>query len=209
MNDIKAKAVICSTEPPAITLDELEIADIDAMYCADEPTTYRPQWRIADDGCADWAVRKLAEEKAELDRIKILADEQTQRIKEKVKLSERRYENSTAFLTGKLQEYFETVPHRSTAIQQSYRLLSGSLIKKLGGPSMTYNSGKLLEWLKSCNLSDYVKVEESPMWGELKKKLKIIGSFAVIEDTGEVVEGVEIVEKPDVFIVTTTKERKI
>ena len=35
-------------------------------------------------GCADWACRKIAEEKAELDRIRELADAQIQKIEEKV-----------------------------------------------------------------------------------------------------------------------------
>ena len=35
-----------------------------------------PRFRITDDRCADWAVRKIAEERAEYDRLKELADQQ-------------------------------------------------------------------------------------------------------------------------------------
>ena len=94
-----------------VTLDELEGLDMSVFY-ADEYSGSFTEWRIADDGCADWAVVKIAEERAELARIKALADEQIDRIMAKVQAAERRCENGTAYLTSKLAEYFGTVPHK-------------------------------------------------------------------------------------------------
>ena len=123
-------------QAPAVTLDELEGMD-DALWAQDEAEDApRPAWRITDDGCADWACRKIAEEKAELDRIRELAEAQIQKIEEKLAAAERRYENGTRFLTGKLAEYFETVPHKATKTKESYRLLSGTLTRKFGGSQM-------------------------------------------------------------------------
>lgn len=34
---------------------------------------------------------------------------------------------------------------------------------------------------------------------KLKKKVKVVDSLAVVEKTGEVVEGVEIIERPEEF----------
>lgn len=50
---------------PAATLEELEEFDIGSV--ADQEA---PRFRITDDRCADWAVRKIAEERAEYDRLK-------------------------------------------------------------------------------------------------------------------------------------------
>jgi len=50
---------------PAATLEELEEFDLGSV--ADQET---PRFRITDDRCADWAVRKIAEERAEYDRLK-------------------------------------------------------------------------------------------------------------------------------------------
>lgn len=70
-------------QAPAVTLDELEGMD-DALWTQDEAEDApRPAWRITDDGCADWACRKIAEEKADLDRIRELADAQIQKIEER------------------------------------------------------------------------------------------------------------------------------
>lgn len=100
---------------------------------------------------------------------------QIQRIEEKVAAAERRCENGTRFLTGKLAEYFETVPHKKTKTKESYRLLSGSLTKKLGGTQMKQDDEKLLEYLKASGNEDMIKVTEKPAWGEFKKRLVIMG----------------------------------
>lgn len=71
---------------PSVTLEELEGMD-DALWTQEETEGPRPAWRITDDGCADWACRKIAEEKAELDRIRELADAQIQKIEEKLNVA--------------------------------------------------------------------------------------------------------------------------
>lgn len=185
---------------PAATLDELEGMDMEAFASQEQPEGPR-EWRIADDGAADWAVRKIAEERAELARIRELADEQIARIEEKLAAAERRCENGTRFLTAKLAEYFETVPHKTTKTKHSYRLLSGTLTKKLGGTTMKQNDEKLLEFLKASGNDDMIQTTEKPKWGEFKKRLEIMGGQIVDTLTGELVEGVELIEKPDTFSV--------
>ena len=156
---------------------------------------------ITDDGCADWACRKIAEEKAELDRIRELADAQIQKIEEKVAAAERRFQNGTRFLTGKLAEYFETVPHKTTKTKASYRLLSGTLTRKFGGTTMKQDDEKLVQFLKDSGQLEFIKTEEKPRWGDFKKRLEIIGGSVVDKETGEIVEGVTVETKPDTFTV--------
>ena len=189
------------SDPPAVTLDELDELDMDSFGRSETDEGPRPAWRITDDGCADWAVRKIAEEKAELDRIKRLADEQIQKIEEKVAAAERRFQNGTGFLTGKLAEYFQTVPHKTTKTKHSYRLLSGTLTLKLGGTQLKQNDDKLLDYLKASGNGDMIQTVEKPKWGEFKKRLQIVGASVVDSTTGEIVEGVEIISKPDTFTV--------
>lgn len=188
-------------QAPAVTLDELEGMD-DALWTQDEAEDApRPAWRITDDGCADWACRKIAEEKAELDRIRELADAQIQKIEEKVAAAERRFQNGTRFLTGKLAEYFETVPHKATKTKESYRLLSGTLTRKFGGSQMKQDDAQLVQYLKDSGQLEFIKTEEKPKWGDFKKRLEIIGGSVVDKETGEIVEAVQIIEKPDTFTV--------
>lgn len=136
--EIKEATAVPTTEPeaPAVTLDELEGMDMNMFDAEETESAPRPVWRITDDGCADWACRKIAEEKTELDRITALGESQIEKIQQRIDAAQRRYENGTRFLTGKLAEYFETVPHKTTKTKHSYRLLSGTLVKKIGGNTM-------------------------------------------------------------------------
>lgn len=188
------------TEAHAVTLEELEGIDMTAFAESEEPEGKKP-WRIADDSAADWAVQKIAEERAELARIEALAAEQTARINEKVEAARRRCENGTAFMTSKLAEYFETVPHKETKTKHSYRLLSGTLVRKIGGVSMEKDDEKLIEHLRASGNEEYIQLTAKPMWGEYKKRLEIMGSHVIDKDTGELVEGVTVTEKPDTFVV--------
>ena len=185
---------------PSVTLEDLEGMD-DALWTQEETEGPRPAWRITDDGCADWACRKIAEEKAELDRIRQLAEAQIQKIEEKLAAAERRYENGTRFLTGKLAEYFETVPHKATKTKESYRLLSGTLTRKYGGAQMKQDDAQLVQYLKDSGQLEFIKTEEKPKWGDFKKRLEIVGGSVVDKETGEIVEAVQIIEKPDSFSV--------
>lgn len=94
---------------PAVTLDELEQVDLGTV----EQGECAP-FRITDDRCADWAIRKIAEERGEYNRLKELADQQKAAIDEKVEAARRRMENGTGFLTSCLADFFRTVPHKTT-----------------------------------------------------------------------------------------------
>lgn len=48
---------------------------------------------------------------------------------------------------------------------------------------------------------DMIQTTEKPKWGEFKKRLEIVGGQIVDKTTGELVEGVQIIEKPDTFTV--------
>lgn len=90
---------------PAATLDELEQVDLGTVAEGE-----RAPFRITDDRCADWAIRKIADERSEYDRLKALADEQIAAINEKVAAARKRMENGTSYLTSCLADFFTTVP---------------------------------------------------------------------------------------------------
>lgn len=102
---------------------------------------------------------------------------------------------------AELAEYFETVPHKTTKTKHSYRLLSGTLVKKIGGSTMKQDDDTLLAYLKASGNEDMIQNTEKPKWGEFKKRLEIVGGQIVDKTTGELVEGVQIIEKPDTFTV--------
>lgn len=189
-------AAIEQAEP--ITLSELEAITLPG----DLPETEQPpRFAIRDDECADWAIQKIKTERAEYERLSDLAEKQIAAIREKVEAAKRRADQNTQYLTYCLSEFFETVPHKATKTTEKYRLLSGTLTKKLGAVKLAQDPEKLVTWLKANGYTDAIKVEETPKWGDLKKRLAVTGDIVTIVDTGEIVEGVTATQAPDVFVV--------
>ena len=181
---------------PAATLDELEQVDLGTVAEGE-----RAPFRITDDRCADWAIRKIADERGEYDRLKALADEQIAAINEKVAAARKRMENGTSYLTSCLADFFATVPHKETKTTEKYRLLSGTLTFKKGTTKTKLDETKLVPWLKANGYGELVKVEESTRWADLKKLLSYTGDIATLTETGEIVEGVTVYETPGIFTV--------
>lgn len=181
---------------PAVTLDELEQVDLGTVAEGEHAP-----FRITDDRCADWAIRKISEERKEYTRLKDLADEQIAAINEKVAAAQRRMENGTAFLTSCLADFFNTVPHKKTKTTEKYRLLSGTLTLKKGTTKAKLDETKLVPWLRANGYEALVKVEESTRWADLKKLLSYTGDIATLTETGEIVEGITAYETPDTFTV--------
>ena len=190
-------------EAPAVplTLDTLE--ELTLPGDADPDEEQAPQrWSITDDGCADWALKKIKTEQDEHDRVVALADQEIARLLELKAKADRRLQQNTAFLTSMLEQFFGTVEHKKTKTgTETYRLLHGQLVRKPAGFKPAPDHEKLVPWLRANGYEGLVKVKEEAAWGELKKKLTFTGTIATIEDTGELVEGINIEEVPPAFSV--------
>ena len=163
----------------------------------------RKGFSINDDATADWALKKIKEEREEYERLTLIACEQIAEINLKMKHLEEAAERKTAFLKGCLAEYFKTVPHKTTKTQESYKLLSGSLVMKLGSQKMVKDDTALVEYFRQNGMSDYIKVKEEPKWAEYKKNLAIADGKVVDTTTGEVVDVVRVEDVPGTFDVKT------
>lgn len=184
-----------TVEPPEPEGEALSLDSIDDLVLPGDvdPGEERQsqRWRITDDGCADWALKKIKLEKDEHDRIVALAQQEMARLTDQIAKADRRF-----------AEFFETVPHKKTKTgTESYRLLHGQLVKKPAGIKLQPDDEKLVAWLRAAGREDLIKVEEKAMWGELKKKLEMVGTVAMMPDTGEIIEGIDVVEVPAAFSV--------
>lgn len=189
-------------EGEALTLDMMDNLVLPGDVAEDEQQAPQERWRITDDGCADWALKKIKTEKDELDRITELGKLEISRITEQIERAQRRYEQNTAYLTSLLAEFFGTVEHKRTkAGTETYRLLHGQLVMKPATIKAEPDHEKLVKWLRDNGYGDLVKVEESARWGDLKKMLRFVGPVATIAETGELVDGINAAEQPPAFSV--------
>ena len=161
------------------------------------------RFTITDDSKAEWAIGKIRDAAEEHDRLMALVEEKEQQLKEKRTEIESRFERETSYLRHLLEEYMQTVKVKSTKTQDTYQLLSGKLVRKHPTVNYEVDSDKLLDWLEKNGKADMIKVTVStkPAWAEIKKLL--VGDtetgLAVIESTGECVDGVKAVETPGSF----------
>lgn len=148
---------------------------------------------IGDDKAADWALKKIKEEEDELARLKKLADEEISEIEYRFDMEQQKMLSRTAFLRGRLAMYFDTVEHKETKTQETYKLLNGTIFRKKAATAIDYDPKNkeqkeaLVKYLQESKQDELVKTEYSPMWAELKKQLSIDGEKVVNVVTGEIV----------------------
>jgi hypothetical protein len=172
----------------------LEIID----EAIEERTTQPEGFIINTDEKAEWALKKLSEERSENQRYINVCQSMIVEYEEKIRKAEEKLKNKTSYLEGLLHQFFESLNPRTSKTQEIYRLLSGTLRLKYQQPEFIRDDELLLKWLKENKMNDYVKIEEKPNWAELKKKI-IISDEKVLSEEGQIVEGIDVVERPPVF----------
>jgi len=155
-------------------------------------------FKIDNDNLAEWAVCKISEDKAEFQRLINVCETKVLEYQEKIRKYQEQLDRKTSGLKGCLMAYFETVPHKATKTQETYKLPSGTLKKKYGTPEYKVDNEKLVKWLKDAGMNDFIKTEEKAQWGELKKTVTV--SFdKILTADGEVIDGVTAQDRPDSF----------
>ena len=154
------------------------------------------EFRITDDLMADWAVEKINAARAERDRLVSLVQEKIEQLEEKRKLYIVNFEENTSYLRSKLMEYFSTVKTQDTKTMKKYKLVSGTLILKKQQPMYERDEAKLLTWAEQT-VPELVKVKKEVSWADLKKQADVSGDKLLLD--GEIIPGVTVVEREDVF----------
>jgi hypothetical protein len=155
------------------------------------------EFKIDTDQKAEWALNIIREEQAEAQRLINVCNSQILYYQSELKKVQDKLENKTGNLKAMLFEYFQTVDRKATKTQETYTLPSGKLKLKYPQPEYKRDDDTLLKWLKERDMTDYIKVSESPKWGELKKTVQVAGDKACID--GEIIDGIQVVERQPVF----------
>lgn len=160
----------------------------------------REEFTVTDDAAAEWCMKKIR--KIESDRAMWKAHYEAQM--EKVNKAA---DDDVAYFTAKLEEYFANVPHKTTKTQESYTLPGGKLIRKKQQPKFETDDEALVPWLEENFMSQLVKVKKSADWAALKKVCSVTPDGEhVATDEGEIIPGVTVTQRPDVFKVEMEDE---
>lgn len=153
----------------------------------------KEEWRIKDAGEAEWFIEVTNEELGEIRAFKQRLKDKIQRLEKDLKSEEEKEKGIIENRNHYLNQFFSTVDDKlkkKTKTQEKYRLPSGDIVKKYSKPKYK-PTNKLVDWLK-INELNYIKVEEKPEWGELKKETELVGDKLVYKPTGEIIQGVDI-----------------
>lgn len=150
----------------------------------------RERFRIETKDQAAWALRKMSKIKAEIDENIMTAQAEIERITGWRDSENEKLERSAAFFEGLLYEYFMALRETDPKLK-TMKLPHGALKMRAQQPEFQYDETQLLPWAKE-NLPDAVVVKVSVSKTPVKKHIK---------ETGEMVPGVTITERPEKFSV--------
>lgn len=163
---------------------------------------------VDDDNKATWCLRKIKHFKSKQKKNKKLAEEQISEIEKEIKEVEEwleaensKLENSIEFMKSKLYSYAQQLRGENPDLK-THKLPFGQLQFRSQRPKWKYDNDKLLDFAEK-NYKDLIKVKKSVDKRKLKSEAKIVGGRVIIEKTGEVIEGVEVVERGEKFKVKT------
>ena len=156
---------------------------------------------VDDDKKADWALKRIAEETAERDRLITIAQSEIDELTQKIIDLEKEYEDKINYFKALLVDYFATVEHKETKTTETYKLLSGSLVMKKPRKEIRHSDEALLDYFHNNGMRNYIKTVEKPIWSEFKKKLEIVDGIVVNTESGEAIDCVTVEDIPEEFTV--------
>lgn len=161
-------------------------------------TEDQEQWKITNDAEAEWLIDKVNEELFEINRFELSLTNKIELLKERLEKVKKEKENKISRRDSYLLRYFEEIPEelkKKSKTMEKYRLPSGEIIKKYPAPEFKRDNDTLVNWLKENKMNNFIEVKESAKWADLKKATKTIGSSVILEETGEIIEGIEVIER--------------
>jgi phage host-nuclease inhibitor protein Gam len=178
----------------------------DAVETETELPAEERRFFIRDEHMAEWAVRKIAQERRELKRVQDMCQAETRRYEEFRLQAEADQQRRESYLTALLDDYMRSVPTKQTKTQETVSLPSGRLVRKFPSPDYRRDDKELVKWLEDMGKADMVRVKKEADWAALKTQVTISGNDVVYDETGEIVPGVKVAMKPARFAVETREE---
>ena len=148
---------------------------------------------IQNDQDAEWCLTQIRNAEDEKAKWKAFYEQQKNKVFEACDVT-------IANMKHFLEVYFQSVPHKVTKTEENYRLPSGKLVLKKQQPEYQRNDEEIIAWLKENGKTQYIRVKEEVDWNELKKSLNVVGEVAADED-GQIIPGLTVIERPDLFTV--------
>lgn len=151
-------------------------------------------WKVEDEASANWALRKIKEHENEIKRINDFAEQEISKIESWANKEVDQHKRDIDFFQSKLAEYAMDLREKDNKFK-TLKLPNGRVRFRKRQPQWKYDDKTLIQSLKQAGMTDYIKVEEKPVKSDIKKVLEVIDGKTINPETGEVVEGIEVIER--------------
>src|SRR5690625_961543 len=159
---------------------------------------------IDSDDKADWALRKIKEAENEIEKVEYFAESQVRQIENwKAKETDKHHE-SIDYFQSLLAEYLHNKRKEDPKLK-SITLPTGNVGFRKRQPKWVYNDEVLLESLESENMNDLIRVKKELNKKAIKKEFKVVDGNVINPETGQVIEGIQIVEQGESLNVRLNK----
>ena len=163
----------------------------------DETTEAVEAWKVADDGGAEWAIRKIAAAELRIHNIRKLAESERARLEHWEATATKADQQTIEALTEKLTAYHAEQLAADPA-RKSIKLPHGTLSARKQPPAWEFNEDPYLVWA-SKHAPDTIKHPAPCIDKAAAKK----AAQALLEATGEVPPGATPIERGVSFTVKT------
>jgi len=153
----------------------------------------RESFKVEDINGANWVFRKLRALEAKKAENEQLAEVEIQRIEAWRDKENCNINNNIEYFQGLITEYYRELKAADPKAKLStpYGKVSSRKAQK-----WVYNDEQLMNYLKTNGFTDLIKVKEEVNKTDLKKVFK----NGVNQDTGEILQGVEIFEEENISV---------
>lgn len=156
-----------------------------------EEVEEREAFEIKDLAGADWCFEKLKAIKKQKDELIEYADDQIEKYKNFKEETIKKAEEDEAYFKGLIQIYTD----KRLAEDKNFKLktVNGTASYGKVQKKWNYDEDLLLKDLEDKHLDEFIKVKKSVDKTSLKKSLTIAGD-TVVDENGEIIEGIKITE---------------
>ncbi|MBZ4662806.1 MAG: hypothetical protein JG776_488 [Caloramator sp.] len=180
-------------------MNALEIYEIQEV----EQLEGKEQFKVTNIDQANWCLRKIAALKKKQKENEELAKAEIERIQKWLDKENKQLDDSLKFFEGLLEEYAIVQRQKDSKFKLSTPY--GKVGFRKQQPKWNYDDEKLLNFLKQAGKTEFVRIKEEVNKSELKKKLKIAGNL-VVDENGEIIEGITIEEQPEKVVIDVEVE---
>lgn len=154
---------------------------------------------------AEWCLSKIRKIRSEQKRETEELDRQMQFYQDQKEILNAKADEEVSFFEGILRGYFKNRVDdgfaKETKTKVTYKLPTGNLVLKHREPEFDYKTEqkKAIDFCEKNGLELFVKTKKELSWSELKTLCKVDGECVALKETGEIVPGIKVTEREDVF----------